>query len=55
MHASWAAFVRGGDASVPALPAWPTYRAARDTMILARDPHVVANPAAARRRTFASV
>jgi para-nitrobenzyl esterase len=45
MHATWAAFIRGGDPSIAALPPWPRYDLERRaTMIFADAPQVVDDP-----------
>jgi para-nitrobenzyl esterase len=47
---AWAAFARTGDPSHPSLPAWPVYTSAsRETMLLGKPCHLVADPERERR------
>lgn len=57
MMDSWIAFARGGDPSTALSGPWPRYDAkTRQTMMLGDgDPHVVADPAAPRRRAWDAI
>ena len=56
MHAAWTAFVREGDPSCAALPAWPGYEPSqRSVMEFGEPTRLLGDPGAAERELFAGV
>ncbi len=56
MHAAWCAFIRGGDPSTPALPAWPRFNpTSRPTMIFNNTSRVEQQPFEAELRLWDGV
>lgn len=56
IHATWAAFIRGGDPNGGGLPAWPAYdRARRQTMLIDHTSRVVDDPGGVARALFPEI